>query len=178
MSNVGAVSQQHRVVPARNVQLVGGNVGDADLLLSFARLDLDLRKGLGRDHAVLRGFGQHLRRGLGLLLGEDFRLRVACQKRCKLNLGDVAVSREDWNLNVFVVPLHAARLHQQRIFCRCVEDQKAVVLLVENMIASVGRLLGAGLIFRPDRIENHGLVGAGEHFNEVGQHALHGVENV
>ena len=81
-------------------------------------------------------------------------------------------------LFLLLAPHDSAVLHGQGVFERGVEDQKAVVLLIKDVVAGIGCLFGALYIRGARRLKADGLVGAGEDFEQGGENPLHRVIHV
>ena len=165
-------------MPSRNVQLIGGDVHDSDLAALFDGLDPHKRIALRRLHAHRGVLRHHFGVGLCLFLRQHLSLRVRRQKHSELHFVNVTIGLEVRRGLLIPKPFDAASLEHEPILGGGVEDQEAVVLLVEDMIAGVGCLLCALHIFRADRIKDHCLIGAGEHLHQIRQHPLHCVEHI
>ena len=162
----------------RDMQFISGDVHHRDLAALLDGLDPHKRIDLRRLHAHRGVLRHHFRVGLGLFLRQHLSLGVRRQKHSELHFVNVTISLEVRRGLLIPEPFDAASLEHEPILGSGVEDQEAVVLLVEDVIAGVRGLLCTLHIFRADRIKDHCLIGAGEHFHQVGQHPFHGVEHI
>ena len=120
-------------------------------------------------------------------LGVEQRNHRAHDRRSRLNLVSLLLQHRQYFsrsalhfLHIphclrYGAPHHGAVLRNQRIFeCR-VQREKAVVLLVEHVVARI-RGLGCALhILGGHRLKRNGLIGGREHVEQLGQDPLHGV---
>ncbi len=174
-------------MPARYLQLLRRDGYNAAIALLLHRLDLDVeaaRHGRSNTGCLILLVGELVKLllllvgQLSLFLLNNLGLWVVLHKQRNLHLVDAAVACERRDALLLVEPLHCAGLEQQRILERGVEDQEAVVLLVEHVVAGVGDLLGALFILWADGLEDHRLLGTCEHLDQVRQHALDRIEHV
>ena len=115
---------------------------------------------------------------LCLFLFDDFRFRIGRQEHRKLHLVNTAITAERRRALLLVIPLDTACLEHQTILDGRIQHQEAVVLLVEDVVASVRDLFGAFLVLWSYRLKHNSLFAAGEHFQQVRQDAFHSVEYV
>jgi hypothetical protein len=152
-------------VPARvDQQLLGRHRGQLLPLALLGDLDLDV-------DAVLAGLGLdvfHIRGVLPPLLMQAHQVfRRQPVVFLDVDLGPLVPP-----------PLDVAVLLNQPVLQHGIEDQKTLVLPHEDVVDDIGLLLGALLVIRPQRLELHHLVAAGENLHQLGHDPLDRVRNV
>ena len=169
--HVAALIQQRGCVRARHQKLLRGERLDVDAAL--LHLCANLHRHHGRGHAVRAG---------DVPLADDFGLALLLFQLIQSEnqfFDGRDVEGDRLGIGFFLPAPHAgAVLLHQSVMESVVKDEKAVVLLVENVVAGVRDLLGALHVFCRHGLEAHRLVTASERPQQGWEHPLHGVLHV